>query len=158
MPICPHCNGESPQRKKGKCPRCEGQVEIYHLKKKTIWVAEKPSTKKLVSVLEKHIQREVKDFIFGTWQNKDYIAQLAMAKILLERCGGDQELAEQIIHAYFLGLPGIWPPRNMAGVIGKKFAYIFWRTKQQVEKERQKEYTTQLQIEQLEELEITYAI
>jgi len=162
MPKCPSCGDEHRQRKKDCCPGCGMPVKILRIgngKKRAIWVTEDASTKELVSLLEKKIRFQLPDFTFGDWQDKDYIRQLSCAKRLLEKCGGNQTLAVQVIETYHLGLPGIYPPRNMYDVLGKKFQYVLYKSKQLLKKEEQRDYASQLQLElQDDDLEVQFAI
>lgn len=164
MPECPWCNGVAKKRKNGRCPGCGNPVEIYHLGRgsnaTTVWVAEKPSTKELVDLLEARIACGNPGFTFGSWEDQGYIAQLAAAKTLLDRCGGDQEIAKATIEFYFSGTPGVWPPQNMFGVIGGKFSYaVAWaRNRARDERQRREAEDRRFAVAEQRQLDVQYAI
>ena len=151
---CPWCSLEASRRKKGCCPNCGREVFIYKTRtKQTIWVAAKPSTVALVQRLETHVQKTLPEFSLSD----NYVAQLACAKTLLEKCNVEQRLAELVIDSYFLGINGLYKAYNMFGVIGKRLPHALAVAKKMYRKE-QDQQTQQQERAKVDKLDVYYAL
>lgn len=102
MPECPNCHTWGNRRSKGCCPKCGAYVYPYRhgrgKRAETIWVLDDPNCRTLVDALRDHIRlfKGVPDFEFAERR-----PELGMAKTLLDKCGGDQQLALLVIEQYF---------------------------------------------------------
>ena len=119
MPQCPNCKAWHNRRVAGCCPTCGSHVYLYTQGKgkraTKIWVLDDPSCSQLVDALRDHIRRQqgVPDFEFA-----NRLPELGIAKTLLDKCGGDMQLALLVIEMYFSGRREIWvKPQSMAQVI-----------------------------------------
>jgi hypothetical protein len=81
-----------------------------------VWVVDEPGVRALLARLEERICTlpGLSEFKFV-----DPMPELGMAKTLLDKCGGNQELALLVIEQYFKGSQHIW-------VKPKSFAQILW--------------------------------
>lgn len=157
MPKCPECGGSYRQRSGGTCPGCSAEVFLYREKGKTIWVTEAPSTKKLVKKLERHLRGELPAFTFGNWKDDSYRRELAMAKALLEKCDNSQELAEKVVDTYFAD-ERLYPPKSMAGVIGKQLPYALAKAKKMMKIAEIKEKAAKERARQGADLDVRYSL
>lgn len=168
MPVCPHCNEESPRRKKDACPKCGQPVFIVRegrgKNKKTIWIGNGTSASELVYFLEEHIRRRpgMRHFTFGEPVEKSRHMQIGIAKTLLKRCNYSQELAVAVVDAYCAGDQRLYPPKSMQGVIGKQCQMALAIAKYNLEEQRSQREADDLRAQNsaatMESLRILYGV
>lgn len=137
--ICPWCDTDQRRRKGGRCPGCGEIVEIYREKGVSYWVAEKPSTRGLIMLLEEKIRvrENLIWFTFGSYEDASYKRELHLAKLLIRKCGMSQELSKMVIECYY-STKGLYPPRSMAGIVGKQFSYALAHAKRRIAEKKKK--------------------
>jgi hypothetical protein len=106
----------------GACPSCGHLIYTYTIgrgKNRTVvWVVDEPSVRALLARLEEKIRTlpDLSEFKF----EGDVMPELGMAKTLLSKCGGNQELALLVIDQFFKRRE-IWiKPRSFAQVLWNK--------------------------------------
>jgi hypothetical protein len=150
--ICPWCDTDQRRRRGGKCPGCGEEVEIYRENGKSYWVAEKPSTRELVMMLEEkvRVRENLSWFCFGGYEDAAYRRELHLAKLLIKRCGMSQELARLVIECYF-STKGLYPPKSMAGIVGKQFSYALAHAKRRMDEKHKKQRAQERRIDTIDE-------
>lgn len=134
---CPFCKEKVSRRRRGGCPKCGQQIELIKIGKKSHYVPTGLDAGSLVTRLESHIRSRpgMKHFSFG--HDSHRWKQIAMAKLLLLRCNFDQKLAEEVVDVSCTD-SRIYPPKTMAGVIGKQFPTTKAIALENLEKEQEK--------------------
>jgi hypothetical protein len=147
IPRCPLCGIEVSRRKRGRCPHCATPIWPYMKgrgkNKQKVWVMEKAGCLPLVKLFRGYFRtlRGLPEFDFV-----DIKPQLGAAKTLLDRCGGNQSMAELVIAAFFEDDTrrsiGLWQrPQGVTGVVRNDggFNLAFAYAQAETERTRPKE-------------------
>ena len=99
---CPACGMYASQRRGGCCPHCGAHIEIYAFGKApnrhTMYVYRKGNCKEIVEEVQSKIRisKGQANFTFTSLNE-----QLGMARVLLNKCGGEADIAYAVINAFF---------------------------------------------------------